>query len=102
MVQRLYAIYDLKAEAPVGVLQWANTDEEATRRFALVVKAPGTLIHDHPGDFVLLHVGDVDFTSMAITPNAASRMQPIANGADIARALTRVRNSEVEDQAAVA
>jgi len=100
--QRLYTIYDLKAESPVGVIQWFSTDAQAARMFSSVIQAPGSLIHEHPGDFVLLFLGTISFSSLAITPNLNSRMLPVASGDAIVRASTRARNVDTSSVSAAA
>lgn len=97
MKQRLYLIYDVKAEAPIGVIQWLSTDAQAIRMFEQVCRTPDTLCYTNPEDFVLLFVGTLDFSSCVIEPNVLALSAPIMTGVNVARALTRARDeSDIE------
>lgn len=89
----LYVIYDVKAEAPIGVIQWFSNDQAAGRMFASVIAAPGTMLNEHPEDFVLLKLGMMDLTSLHVELNTVTRMVPIAEGLEVVRALSRARES---------
>lgn len=95
MKQRLYVIYDVKAEAPVGFIQRVGTEAEILRMFQDIIAAGENLIAQHPEDFVLLFLGILDVTSLNIELNQLSRMVPVVSGADVARALSRARNMDV-------
>ena len=98
MFQRLYCIYDFKAEAPVNkFFQAFSTDGEATRMFAAVVQGPGTLVSEHPADFGLLFVGTVNFDTLDIEINKASRFNPVAMGDAIVREIERARAARQQD-----
>lgn len=97
MKQKLYSVYDIKAECPVGVIQWFTNDAAATRMFEAVIRTPGSMISEHPEDFVLLCLGTMDLTTLSIELNVINRMVPIAEGFQIARALTRARENNGGD-----
>lgn len=92
MNRRMYCIYDFKSEAPVNSLfQCFSSDAEATRMFARVVGTPGQLINDHPGDFGLMYVGDVNFDNLSFVGNPTARGIPIITGDACVRAAERAR-----------
>lgn len=92
MIRRMYCIYDHKAESVVsGVVQVLGTDEEAKRMFRSVVAAQGTIVHEHPDDFGLHFLGEVDFDNLAILPTKSPHV-PILLGGDVVREILRARN----------
>lgn len=100
MKQKLYVVYDLKAECPLGVIQWFSNDAAAVRMFESICRAPNTMLAEHPEDFVLLCLGVIDLTTLSIELNVANRMVPIAEGFMIARAFARARERDVGENGA--
>lgn len=103
MVRRMYCIYDFKAEAPVSqVFQCFSNDDDASRMFRAVVLSPGSLVHEHPGDFGLLFVGTIDFDSLSFVANSGSRFNPVLTGDACVRAeRARVESQSSKDVSAV-
>lgn len=95
MLRRLYCIYDLKAESVVnGLIQAMGTDAEAERMFRTIVAASDTLVHQHPDDFGLCFLGEVDYNNLLVVP-AKSPHIPILLGRDVVREIERARNMDV-------
>lgn len=60
MFDRLYAVYDVKAEGLAGPQLFTTpTDGVAGRSFIELLKTPGTVMHQHPQDFNLICLGVV-------------------------------------------
>jgi len=80
--QGIYMVYDSKVMG-FSMPFMAASDAAAARTFGDAVNREGTVMHEHPEDFVLMRVADVDDStgqvSVPMTP------QEIAQG----RALTK-------------
>lgn len=63
---RIYGIYDHKAEELVGGLQLAPTDGVAARAFTDAV-AGDKQLGQHPEDFTLFYLGEVDPQTRTVT-----------------------------------
>lgn len=63
MERKIYAIRDRIAQDLVGhsmyVLMVFRTDAEATRYFADAILDPKSILAKHPGDYELIHLGDL-------------------------------------------
>lgn len=98
MIQQVYGIYDYKARSLVnGVLKCLNSDEEAERMFGALVRERGTLLSDHPEDFALVRVGEIDYDSLSFTANIGPLFSPILTGDACVRGVARARNGEVAE-----
>lgn len=60
----IYAILDTKAEALIGGLQLHKHVAAAIRQFSDIALDPQTMIHRHPEDFTLIHLGDITETNV--------------------------------------
>lgn len=56
LIMHMYSVRDTKAECYLAPFMM-RTDYEAQRAFADSVNREGTLLHDHPEDFVLYKIG---------------------------------------------
>jgi len=66
MRQGLYMVYDTKV-CGYSMPFMSQSDAAAARSFADGVNREGTLMHEHPEDFVLIRVADVDDSTGAVT-----------------------------------
>jgi hypothetical protein len=68
----LYCIHDRVAQEIVGMRMYAimvfRTDKEAARYFADAINDETSVLHKHPGDYQLLHLGSVHEQTAEITP----------------------------------
>lgn len=55
----MFSVRDLKANYFLPPFTMRNS-EEAIRAFSDLVAKPGSTIHDHPEDFVLVRLGEFD------------------------------------------
>lgn len=87
---RLYGIYDARAEQYIGgVLQLISTDASAIRMFGSVIGTPGTIVNEHPHDFELHGLGEMDINTGVITPYQNPRQNPIATGTAVLNQIRR-------------
>lgn len=59
-MQNIYAIYDKVAKAITGPLWLYNNDAAAIRVFDDVAREPKSIIGQHPGDYNLVNLGDLN------------------------------------------
>ena len=95
-MKKLYAIFDRIAAEIVSMRMYSlmafRTDEEAARYFADAINEPTSMLHKHPGDYVLIHVGAVSDEGL-ITPITPA--QQIITG-DALLALTTQQTPELQ------
>lgn len=96
---RVYSVFDTKAQE-YGQLILARTDEVARRMFADAVREPGSLLHLHPEDFGLCHIGYFDEMSGGIAEapvengvGVSYEPDVVVTGAEVAKALQLVNNA---------
>lgn len=62
MQMQIFTVYDLKSETYHNPMV-ARTKGEAIRMFGDTTQDPNSLLHKHPEDFVLFHLGSFDNVS---------------------------------------
>lgn len=67
MLKKMYSVYDVKTSV-YGTVMVLLTDGEALRVMSDTVKAKGNMISDHPADFRLDFLGEIDLTTGRIYP----------------------------------
>lgn len=88
-MKRIYAILDITADAIVGGLQLHSHEAAAVRMFRDVAAAEGTMIHNHPEEFKLLCLGQLEDRDepktgiLAHTITATERPVEILRGASL-------------------
>jgi hypothetical protein len=102
MFDRIYGIYDLKAEHVIGSLVFFPADAAACRMFSEVVRAEGTDVNKYPDDYVFVCFGSMvklDNGRMAIDPVIDPLLKPLLTGADVVKAdeAARVARFTAED-----
>jgi hypothetical protein len=71
MMKKLYSVYDVKTGVYMDRLMVLLTDGEALRVIADTVNAKGNIIADHPADFRLDFIGEINLvTGEILTLNA--------------------------------
>lgn len=65
MIHHVFAVYDTKLTAYATPF-FMPTVAAAKRAFAGAVEDPSTMLHKHPSDFALYHVGEFDDESGAL------------------------------------
>ncbi|WNK12584.1 MAG: nonstructural protein [Microvirus sp.] len=71
MIKNLYAVRDTVANNIVGGIIMEALDAPAIRAFYDALRAPGNLLSEHPADFVLVQLGNID------TATGDLREQPV-------------------------
>lgn len=67
MILRLYGILDEKAQAFVK-MQFFQTDGIATRQFSDAVRDPKTFLNQHPEDYSIYVLGEIDDETGLVSP----------------------------------
>lgn len=96
MIQGIYTVLDLKAEAYMSPFCSPN-DETAKRSIATSAVDPSHMFFQHPHDYLLVSLGQYDDSSATIVTNEA----PISLGTayDISKAVRdALRKNEIESQ----
>ncbi len=86
--QKLYSIYDRKAETHSAPFLSA-TDATASRSFSQAVLDPKTTINQHPADFELVSLAEWDDSTGQILQNNVKSVKQIITG-------TQIINSQAE------
>lgn len=97
MYDRIYGVYDYKAESVVGPLLLFGADAAACRMFIDVVNAPGSQVSAHPGDFALVCFGTMvrlQSGRLVVEPSSESAIDnPVLTGAAIVASRDRAGES---------
>lgn len=78
MIYKIFSVWDAKLEAYMQPF-FSPTIPSGIRAFTDAATDPGSMLHKHPGDFSLHHIGEFDDGTGTLTD-----INPIAlgNGAD--------------------
>lgn len=66
MTKNLYAVRDIVAQTLIGGIIMEPADPPAIRAFYDALRTKGSLLAEHPGDFNLLHLGNIDLDTGTI------------------------------------
>lgn len=103
MFDRIYGIYDLKAERVIGPLMFFPSDPAACRMFGDVVRSENTEVHAHPDDYALCCFGALVRDSagtLSIDPMVSPTLFPVLTGTKVLEfdaTKARVAQAEVGD-----
>lgn len=79
MIERLYTVYDKKAEQCIAGIIRVQNDEVARRHFHDALKNTESPLAQHPEDYDLLYLATIDIREGMITDNTP---RTISAGAD--------------------
>lgn len=82
MRQQLYTLYDHVAETIIGSVMPFAREAAAIRAYNDLRKDQNTQLGQHPNDFLLLHVGEIDTSTGAILPKTAPEVVDTGASAD--------------------
>lgn len=68
MTENIYVIWDQKAEIALKPPFIDRNDVQPVRQFTEVANNPESMLYKSPGDFVLVHVGEIDLEIPALSP----------------------------------
>ncbi|WNK13052.1 MAG: nonstructural protein [Microvirus sp.] len=60
MIKNIYAVRDTVAATLIGGLIMESTDAPAIRAFYDALRTPGNLLSEHPADFVMVQLGNIN------------------------------------------
>ncbi|WNK13190.1 MAG: nonstructural protein [Microvirus sp.] len=63
MSKGLYAVRDIVAQTIIGGIIMEPADAPAIRAFYDALRTKGSLLAEHPADFTLLHLGNIDLAT---------------------------------------
>lgn len=66
MVKGIYGVYDLVSGDLVGPLWLFPSDRPAERMLSDLVRAPDSMVSQHPDDFCLVKVGSIDLETLQV------------------------------------
>lgn len=100
MERKIYAIRDRIAQDLVGhsmyVLMVFRTDAEATRYFADAILDPKSILAKHPGDYELIHLGDL--TPEGYILETVTTANIIITGSALVNAMTPTPDDPTEER----
>lgn len=79
MIEKLYSVYDHKAEMCIAGIIRVPNDEVARRHFHDALRNQESPLSQHPEDYDLMYLGDIDTTEGMITNNTP---RIVGSGAD--------------------
>jgi len=77
MVKRIYAVYDVKTGV-YGNPFFLLSDGEAIRTITDAVSAKGNTLSEHPNDFRVDYLGEIELTTGQIMPNTPLHLVEVA------------------------
>lgn len=80
MVKKLFAVYDKVAESVTGGIVQEASAAPAVRAFYDALATKGTGLHEHPDDYVLYELGELDVSSGLILPVLGDSPIVVATG----------------------
>lgn len=83
-----YGVYDLKAGMLLnGFLHVLPTHGAAERWFRDLVANQDGPVYRHPGDYVLVCIGKIDYDTLKVVSFGVGASMPICTGASVARSM---------------
>lgn len=76
--KRLYQVYDLVSQELVGPVQVFPSHAPAIRTFQDSLGHKDSFLAMHPGDYSLIHLGDLDLSTGQLAPSSPT-IDPVAN-----------------------
>lgn len=91
----IYAIYDLKAEDIIGILQVHGHEAVAIRTFKDIATAERSMVQTHPEDYNLIQLGFLDSGDSSNMPHIIPAYQLVITGAALMAALNKPQQPEL-------
>lgn len=80
MIENVYCIYDRAASIALKPLLTSRNDVVPLREFKQIANNPESIVHNHPQDFDLMHIGTVNLEA-ALIEHSPSRI--VVNAAEL-------------------
>lgn len=103
MYEKIYGIYDFKAEQVIGPLMFFPSDPAACRMFTDVCRDPKGQVYAHPEDYALVWFGTLirrDNLGSTIEPVERPLAVPILSGLQVV-AVDNAREAQRQEQLSI-